>query len=394
MKRFFLTIIALLLAVNIFADELPKTAGIKCGPWVVGVTETEMTIVWTSTSRCMGWVEVAPDDGSSFYAEKRPAFYEDHLGRHIISEVHHVRLTNLKPGTVYRYRLYQQCIDDSGHSPIPLSRVTASDVYSRKPFAVRTLDKSKEEISFTMINDIHGRDSIMNAHTKDIRANKPDFVVFNGDMASFMGSIADIEKDFMTRASKNFSPDFPLVYVRGNHEARGPGYNEFMNLFPSSTGTPSYMFRHGPAAFLVLDCGEDKPDSDIEYGGTAAYDAYREQIAQWLKQTIASEEFKSAPVKIVLMHIPFEKGQGWWGNNELKRLLLPLLNEADVDVMLSGHNHSYSYREAGTIDGNKFPILVNSNSDRVEVKVTAKEIKMQVKDATGKTLHEKTIAVK
>ena len=167
-----------------------------------------------------------------------------------------------------------------------------------------------------------------------------------------------------------------------------------MNLFPSSTGTPSYMFKHGPAAFLVLDCGEDKPDSDIEYGGTAAYDAYREQIAQWLKQTIASEEFKSAPVKIVLMHIPFEKGQGWWGNNELKRLLLPLLNEADVDVMLSGHNHSYSYREAGTIDGNTFPILVNSNNDRVEVKVTAKEIKMQVKDATGKTLHEKTIAVK
>jgi 3',5'-cyclic AMP phosphodiesterase CpdA len=234
----------------------------------------------------------------------------------------------------------------------------------------------------------------MNAHTKDIRANKPDFVVFNGDMASFMGSIADIEKDFMTRASKNFSPDFPLVYVRGNHEARGPGYNEFMNLFPSSTGTPSYMFKHGPAAFLVLDCGEDKPDSDIEYGGTAAYDAYREQIAQWLKQTIESEEFKSSPVKIVLMHIPFEKGQGWWGNNELKRLLLPLLNEADVDVMLCGHNHSYSYREAGTIDGNKFPILVNSNNDRVEVKVTAKEIKMQVKDATGKTLHEKTINVK
>ena len=62
--------------------------------------------------------------------------------------------------------------------------------------------------------------------------------------------------------------------------------------------------------------------------------------------------------------------------------------------MLCGHNHSYSYREAGTIDGNTFPILVNSNNDRVEVKVTAKEIKMQVKEATGKTLHEKTIAVK
>lgn len=393
MKKLFLSLVAVLMAVGVFADELPKTANIKCGPWVVGVTENEMTIVWTSTSRCMGWVEVAPDDGSSFYAEERPRYYEDLMGRHTISEVHHVRLTGLKPGTVYRYRLFQQCIDDSGHSPIPLGRVTASNVYSRKPFAVRTLDKSKEEIRFTVVNDIHGRDSIMNALTKQIPTTKPDFVVFNGDMVSFMGSIADIEKGFMTRATANFSPDFPLVYVRGNHEARGPGYSEFLNLFPTSTATPSYMFRHGPAAFLVVDGGEDKPDSDIEYGGTAAYDAYREQIAEWLKQATASEEFKSAPVKIVLMHIPFEKNEGWWGNNELKRLLLPILNEAKVDVMLSGHNHHYSYREKGSLNGNDFPILVNSNNDRVEVKVTKSEIRMDVIDATGKTLHQHTIKV-
>lgn len=391
MKRVIVALVAMLVASFSYADELPKTANIKCGPWVVGVGENEMTIVWTSTSRCMGWVEVAPDDGTSFYAQERPRFYEDLMGRHIISEVHHVRLTNLKPGTVYRYRLYQQCIDDSGHSPIPLGRVTASNPYNL--CAVRTLDKSKEEISFTMINDIHGRDSIMNAHTKDIRANKPDFVVFNGDMASFMGSIADIEKDFMLRASKNFSADYPLVYVRGNHEARGPGYGEFLNLFPTSTGTPSQMFVHGPAAFLVLDCGEDKPDSDIEYGGTAAYDAYREQMAQWLKQAVSSEEFKSAPVKIVLMHIPFEDNVGWWGNNELKRLLLPILNEADIDVMLSGHNHSYSFRKVGSMQGVEFPILVNSNNDRVEVKVTKSEIKMNVLDAMGKLLHEHVIKV-
>lgn len=394
MKRIFFVVMAVVAVVAAYAQELPRTAGIKCGPWVTSVTENEMTIVWTSTSRCMGWIEVAPDDGSSFYAEERPKFYEDFLGRHIVTDVHHIRLTNLTPGTTYRYRLFQQCIDDSGHSPVPLGKVTASNVYSRKPFAVRTLDKSREEIRFTMINDIHGRDSIMNAHTKDIPANKPDFVVFNGDMASFMGSIADVEKDFMTRASKNFSSDFPLVYVRGNHESRGPGFSEFMNLFPSPTGNPSYLFFHGPAAFIILDCGEDKPDSDIEYGGTAAYDAYREQMAAWLKQAISSDEFKAAPVKIVLMHIPFEKEAGWWGNNELKRLLLPLLNEAKVDVMLSGHNHGYSFREAGSLNGNDFPILVNSNNDRVEVKVNQKEIELKVMDATGQLLHKHTLPIK
>ena len=392
MKRIFLSLVLLLSCTMAFSAEIPVPK-FKCGPWVVGVSESEMTIVWTSTERCMGWVEVAPDDGSSFYAVKRPRYYEDFLGRHVVTKVHHVRLTGLKPGTTYRYRVHQQGVDDSGHSPISSGKVVASSPYDL--FKITTLDKSKQEINFSVINDMHGRDSLMDALTKDFNTRKDlDFVVFNGDMASFMGSIEDIEKDFMTRATTNFAPNKPLVYVRGNHETRGPGFSEFMNLFPTKTGTPSYTFRHGPAAFIVLDCGEDKPDTDIEYGGTAAYDAYRESMAEWLAQAIESEEYKSAPVKIVLMHIPFEEEAGWWGNNELKRLLLPILNRADVDLMMSGHTHSYSFREKGTSGGNEFPILVNGNNDRIDVKVTPKSIDLRVVDAAGKQLHQHTINVK
>ena len=255
------------------------------------------------------------------------------------------------------------------------------------------MDASASECRFTVINDIHGRDSMMVALSKNIKEENLDFVVFNGDMVSFMGSMKDIEDGFMRRATELFATDLPLVYVRGNHETRGPGFSEYLNLFPTPTDTPYFMFRQGPAAFLVLDSGEDKPDSDIEYGGTAAYDAYREKIAEWLKKTVESDEFREAPVKIALLHIPFEKGVGWYGNNELKRLLLPVLNEAGVHVMLSGHNHSYSFREAGSY-GNEFPILVNSNNDKVNVKVTASKIDMEVVDATGKVIHRHSVAVK
>ena len=392
MKRLLFAVVALVFSAAAFAADPPRVKT-KCGPWVVGVTETEMTVVWTSTDRCMGWVEIAPDDGTSFYAEKRPRYDEDFMGRHKVSDVHHVRITGLKPGTTYRYRIYQQGVDDSGHNPIPSGYISASDVYSRKPYAIRTMDYSKDDCTFTMINDIHGRDSMMLALTKNIREENPDFVVFNGDMVSFMGSTEDIEKGFMTRATETFATDFPLVYVRGNHETRGPGFSEYLNLFPSSTNTPYFTFREGPVAFIVLDSGEDKPDSDIEYGGTAAYDAYRESMAAWLKETIQSEEFRSAPVKIVLLHIPFAKGTGWYGNNELKRLLLPLLNEAGVDVMLSGHNHRYSYLEKGEADNN-FPILVNSNNDRVKVHANKEQITMEVIDAQGKLLHKHTVDVK
>ena len=380
-----------LLAVVAFAADPPRV-NTKCGPWVVGVTETEMTVVWTSTDRCMGWVEVAPDDGTSFYAEERPRYDEDFMGRHVVSAVHHVRITGLKPGTSYRYRIYQQGVDDSGHNPVPSGYISASNVYSQKPYAIRTMDAKKADCSFTMVNDIHGRDSMMLALTKGLKEQKPDFVVFNGDMVSFMGSVEDIETGFMTRATETFATDVPLVYVRGNHETRGPGFSEYLNLFPTPTNTPYFTFRQGPVAFVVLDSGEDKPDSDIEYGGTAAYDAYREKMAEWLKEAVKSEEFRSAPVKIALLHIPFDKGVGWYGNNELKRLLLPTLNEAGIDVMLCGHTHRYSFRDVGSVDNN-FPILVNSNNDKVNVRATKSQIDMEVVDATGKVLHRHTVKV-
>lgn len=391
MKRLCFSLMLTLLAVVAFAADPPRVKT-KCGPWVVGVTETEMTVVWTSTDRCMGWVEVAPDDGTSFYAEERPRYDEDFMGRHVVSAVHHVRITGLKPGTSYRYRIYQQGVDDSGHNPVPSGYISASNVYSQKPYAIRTMDAEKEDCTFTMVNDIHGRDSMMLALTKGLKEQKPDFVVFNGDMVSFMGSVEDIETGFMTRATETFATDVPLVYVRGNHETRGPGFSEYLNLFPTPTNTPYFTFRQGPVAFVVLDSGEDKPDSDIEYGGTAAYDAYREQMAEWLKEAVKSEEFRSAPVKIALLHIPFDKGVGWYGNNELKRLLLPTLNEAGIDVMLCGHTHRYSYRDVGSVDNN-FPILVNSNNDKVNVRATKSQIDMEVVDATGKVLHRHTVKV-
>ena len=391
MKRLCFSLMLTLLAVVAFAADPPRV-NTKCGPWVVGVTETEMTVVWTSTDRCMGWVEVAPDDGTSFYAEERPRYDEDFMGRHVVSAVHHVRITGLKPGTSYRYRIYQQGVDDSGHNPVPSGYISASNVYSQKPYAIRTMDAKKADCTFTVVNDIHGRDSMMLALTKGLKEQKPDFVVFNGDMVSFMGSTEDIETGFMTRATETFATDIPLVYVRGNHETRGPGFSEYLNLFPTPTNTPYFTFRQGPVAFVVLDSGEDKPDSDIEYGGTAAYDAYREKMAEWLKEAVKSEEFRAAPVKIALLHIPFDKGVGWYGNNELKRLLLPTLNEAGIDVMLCGHTHRYSFRDVGSVDNN-FPILVNSNNDKVNVRATKSQIDMEVVDATGKVLHRHTVKV-
>ena len=135
---------------------------------MTGVTDDAMTVVWISSDRSIGWVEIAPDDGASFYAEERPRHYEDFLGRHVVSKLHRVRVAGLQAGTTYRYRIYQQGIDDSGAIPV-LGTVTASDVYSREPYRIRTLDSRRDECRFMVVNDIHGRDSILTAHARAMR---------------------------------------------------------------------------------------------------------------------------------------------------------------------------------------------------------------------------------
>ena len=383
MKKFILSVMLVVATAVAFAADPPR-AKTKCGPWVVGVTETEMTVVWTSTERCMGWVEVAPDDGSHFYAVQRPRYDEDFMGRHVVSDVHHVRITGLKPGTNYRYRIYQQGVDDSGHNPVPSGYISASTVYKRDPYAIRTMNSKKQDCTFTMINDIHGRDSMMLALTKDIRAQKPDFVVFNGDMVSFMGSTEDIEKGFMTRATETFATDVPLVYVRGNHETRGKCALKFSDYFPTTTGKPYYTFTHGNTFFIALDGGEDKPDSNIEYYETAAYDAYRKEEAEWLRKVVESEECKSAKRRIVLLHMPPVDGHKMWhGTKQIRELFIPILNKANISVMLCGHVHKYSFHD----DQAAFPIVVNSFEDALKVKVDNGGVKVDVVGMDGAVKH-------
>ncbi len=390
MKKLLFTALFAMAAVIASADDL-KPVKVECGPWVMNVTENEMTVVWITTDRSMGWVELAPDDGTHFNATERQRYDEKYLGRQVVSKVHHVRITGLEPGTYYRYRIFQQAIDDNRHNPI-VGRITASDVHKKNPYRVRTLDKSVDECRFMVVNDIHSRDSVMHLHTRNAKNFKPDFFVFNGDMSSQMGSFEDLEKGYLNCAVADFATDTPLFFVRGNHEGRGKGAVEFMNLFPTSTGLPYYTFRHGPVAFVVLDSGEDKPDSAIEYSGTVAYDEYRQQETEWLREAVNSEEFQSAPVKIALLHVPPEKGDGWWGSNELKRLFIPVLEDAGIHLMLSGHVHRHSFRKPGECD-TKFPVLTNSNNDRLEVSVTADRILIDVVDTTGRKIHQHTITL-
>lgn len=84
--------------------------------------------------------------------------------------------------------------------------------------------------------------------------------------------------------------------------------------------------------------------------------------------------------------MPFTKG-GWYGSERLREQLLPLLEQAQIDLMLSGHEHAFGFTDKG--NAASFPIIVNSNNSVLTLFASNHSLKVQVKQEDGKILLEK-----
>ena len=78
----------------------------------------------------------------------------------------------------------------------------------------------------------------------------------------------------------------------------------------------------------------------------------------------------------------------WRGNAHLGELLLPILNKADIDVMLSAHLHSHAIfpKQEGVVD---FPIIANDNVSAMLVRSSSEGVYIKIVNREGKVTHEK-----
>lgn len=374
-----LLLCVLLLSVSVYAQEGIKLAH---GPYLQNMGPDEVTVVWLSDKPSVGWVELAPDDGSNFYATERPRFFDAKNGVKNTSTIHTVKLKGLNPGTNYRYRVFaQEVLSHIGHK-IVYGDYAATNVYSKKPLVFRTSDPANQTISFAMVNDIHGNNGLLENLVSKCDLKKTDFIIFNGDMVSVFNEENHIFNGFMDKATALFASEIPMYYTRGNHETRGAFATEFQRYFSPKEENIYYTFRQGPVCFVILDTGEDKPDSDIEYAGITVYDEYRSEQAEWLRQVLNSKEYKEAPFKVIVAHIP--PIGGWHGNLEVENKFMPLLREAKPDLMLCGHLHRFVHQKA--TEETPFPIIVNSNTAVLKAAANSEELDVQVIDTEGKVL--------
>ena len=384
-------IYALLLAVA--AQVATAQIKILYGPYLQNVKENEATIVWVADKPSIGWVELAPNDGTHYYGEERPKYFDTTNGVKNTSLLHAVKVKALTPGTTYRYRIYSQEVLSHEGINVIYGRVAASDVYKKKALTFTTCDPNKKETSFVMINDIHGRENIITKLLNNANYKDKDLIIFNGDMVSEFKDEQTIFNGFMKESIDLFASEKPMYYARGNHETRGEFATSFQKYFSPKEPFLYYLFRQGPVCFIMLDTGEDKPDSDIEYSGITDYDGYRTDQVEWMKKLYDNEDFKQAKYKVVIAHMPPSADLDiWHGQKDVLKKFVPILNELGVDLMLCGHLHRNKYEEPSA--GIKFPVLVNSNNSVVSVETDGDRMNLMVLDLDGKVITKKSYTAK
>ena len=215
-------------------------------------------------------------------------------------------------------------------------------------------------------------------------------VIYNGDMVSELNSQDDVFAAFMDESISLFAKEKPFYYVRGNHETRGVFAPQLKRYFCPREQSLYYAVRQGPVFFIMLDSGEDKPDSDIEYAGITDYDAYRTEQAEWVKAITESEDFKTAKFRICIAHIPPQsiEQDAWHGPVEVAQKFVPALNKAGIDLMICGHLHRHEYYAPDAL--HNFPVLVNSNEACAVGTVQGGQLKVEVRDINGKTTFSQT----
>lgn len=385
MRRLIFTLLLLFAALSAHAEEI-KAPKIVAGPYIQACSDSEFTVVWQTDSDALCWVEIAPDDGTHFYNTARKQYFQTIHGRRPIGRWHKVTVDGLEPNTLYRYRvLHKGITTNQGNKRVRYTESKGSDVYRRQPYTIRTLGGGEDVTRFAIGNDFHDKPELISQlFSKDIITPQGyDFVLYNGDMVSSFESEERLVNSVIAPSVAQFATQVPLFFSRGNHETRGAAATTYTDYFPTTTAEPYYTFSDGPALFIVLDGGEDKPDSDIEYHDLVRYDNYREMEAKWLKSVVESEQFKAAAVKIVIIHIP-PKSSGWHGEAEIARLFVPILNQAGIDAMFCGHIHKYRFSEANDPTyGCNFPIVCLPNRVRADIEVNKERVSYSITNANG-----------
>ena len=286
-------------------------------PYLQKLQPTQVTIKWQSRLPLTAKVKLRDRQVEQFSNYPVPA-------RPVL---HQVTIHDLLPKTTYEFSVEV--------SSAEFGRVQSPSV------AFRTPPEQQDSVTFGVYGDSRTHSA---QHGQVVRAmmekfgEKLDFCLHTGDLVTSGNDRDSWPIEFFAPAEDMLSC-LPVLPVLGNHEDNSENYFEFFDL-PGNERWFSY--DRGPAHVIHLDChfSSLRPDS--------------EQYA-WLQSDLAQSD---APWKVVVVHSPFFSSGPHGELNEdglpaekamaqLRKHILPLLEQYGVNLVFAGHDHFYERSHKG-----------------------------------------------
>ncbi|WP_217560622.1 S-layer homology domain-containing protein [Paenibacillus sp. GbtcB18] len=238
---------------------------------------------------------------------------------------HKVTATGLKAGTDYSYRIGD---GQDGHW---------SDIRSF------TTGGAGNAFTFLYTTDPQGTtesEYVTWKHTLEEALGKfpaSKFVTITGDLVDN----GDIENQWMwlLNQPKEIFSKLPIVPALGNHESKANNNFTYHFNVPNTSNTEAkpdgsvYAFDYGPAHFMVMN---------TEYNEAKGIDTVYKKQEEWLRAEAAKTDKKW---KIVMFHkSPYSVANHTNDSDVLffRKKLTALFDELGIDVVLSGHDHTYT----------------------------------------------------
>ena len=352
------------------ADELFLTK-----PYLQNPTDNGMTIMWETTIPAYSWVEYGTD---TLHLNRKRLIID---GQAEFNEsIHQIRLDNLVPGQTYYYRVCSQEILQYKAYSKKFGNIAKSEFHSFTMPAANT-----DSFTAVVFNDLHQRPHVFQALLKQVEDIDYDFVVFNGDCIDDPANHEQATR-FVKLLTEGVHGDrIPTLFMRGNHEIRNVYSIGLRKHFDFVGGKTYGAFNWGDTRIVMLDCGEDKPDSTYVYYDLNDFTQLRHEQVGFLQEELKSKSFKKADKRILIHHIPL-----YGSNNLCKDLWEPLLRKAPFDISLNAHNHKFAHHPKGSL-GNHYPVIIGGGNrmENATVMILEKkkgELRIKVMNTEGNVL--------
>jgi exopolysaccharide biosynthesis protein/methionine-rich copper-binding protein CopC len=252
-----------------------------------------------------------------------PFFYGAEAG---VVRVHHATLDNLTPGTRYRYQ-----VGDG-----------AANVSTERSF---TTDDGDDNVNIHLFGDtqtlpdtnIFNGNGLVTELYRKMQAQLPkgDLILHAGDFTDDLTDYRLVRLFLEALEGEDMMDSRLFVTAEGNHEVLNEGADKFATMFPypqRSSGVPSpldravYSFDYGNAHIAVIS-SELADESDWT------------KMMTWLLNDMTAS---TKTWKLVMLHRPPYNGNPDSGNGRVMKYLPQLVDEAGIDLVISGHDHMYS----------------------------------------------------